>query len=58
MKRYRTTLLFLLIVTNALVILGGTESERPIRIAKDEPEDKSIDITPNDLIFFISYLYQ
>ena len=57
MKHYKLVKIFLLIVVNTVVILGGTHAEH-IPLIKSKPvEESEKDVFP-DLLFFASYLYQ
>jgi len=57
MKHYKLAKIFLMIVVNTIVILGGTHAEH-IAVVKSKPvEGTEKEVFP-DLIFFASYLYQ
>jgi len=57
MKHYKLIKIFLLIVLNTIVILGGTHAEH-MPVVKNEPaEGSEKDVYP-DFLFFASHLYQ
>ena len=57
MKHYKLIKIFLMIVINTIIILGGTHAEH-IHVVKKEPSGGSEkDVFP-DLLHFASYLYQ
>jgi len=57
MKHYKLIKIFLMIVINTIIILGGTHAEH-IQVVKKEPvRDSEKDVFP-DLLYFASYLYQ
>ena len=57
MTHYKLIKIFLMIVVNTIVILGGTHAEH-MPVVKNKPvEISEKDVFP-DLIFFASYLYQ
>ena len=57
MKHYKLAKIFLMIVVNTIVILGGTHPEH-IPVAKNKPvEGSENDVFP-DLLYFASYFYQ
>ena len=57
MKHYKLIKIFLMIVVNTIVILGGTHAEH-MPVVKSKPVgDSEKEVFP-DLIFFASYLYQ
>ena len=57
MKRYKLIKIFLMIVINTIIMLGGTHAEH-IQVVKKEPAGGSEkDVFP-DLLYFASYLYQ
>jgi len=57
MKHYKLVKIFLLIVVNTVVILGGTRAEHIPLIKSKSVEESEKDVFP-DLLFFASYLYQ
>jgi len=57
MKHYKLAKIFLLIVVNTIVILGGTHAEHIPAVKTKPVEGSEKDIYP-DHIFFASYLYQ
>ena len=57
MKHYKLVKIFLLIVVNTVVILGGTHAEHIPLIKSKQVEESEKDVFP-DLLFFASYLYQ
>jgi len=57
MKHYKLVKIFLLIVVNTVVILGGTHAEH-IPLIKSKPVEESEKEVFPDLLFFASYLYQ
>jgi hypothetical protein len=57
MKHYKLIKIFLMIVINTIIVLGGTHAEH-IQVVKKEPAGGSEkDVFP-DLLYFASYLYQ
>jgi len=57
MKHYKLIKIFLLIVVNTIVILGGTHAEH-MPVVKSKPvEESDKDVSP-DFLFFASHLYQ
>jgi hypothetical protein len=57
MKHYKLIKIFLLIVVNTIVILGGTHAEH-MPVVKSKPvEGSDKDVSP-DFLFFASHLYQ
>ena len=57
MTHYKLIKIFLMIVVNTIVILGGTHAEH-MPVVKSKPlEESEKDVFP-DLLFFASYLYQ
>jgi len=57
MKHYKLIKIFLMIVINTIIVLGGTHAEH-IKVVKNQPtEGLEKDVFP-DLLYFASYLYQ
>jgi hypothetical protein len=57
MKNYKLIKIFLIIVINTIIVLGGTHAEH-IQVDKKRPAGASEkDVFP-DLLYFASYLYQ
>jgi hypothetical protein len=57
MKNYKLLKIFLLIVVNTIVILGGTHAEH-MPVVKSKPVEGSDKDDFHDLLFFASHLYQ
>jgi hypothetical protein len=57
MKRYKLIKIFLMVVINTIIILGGTHAEH-IPVVKNESAERPEKDAYPDLIFFASYLYQ
>jgi len=57
MKNYKLVKIFLMIVINTIVMLGGTHAEHIPVVKSKSAEGSEKDIYP-DHIFFASYLYQ
>jgi len=57
MKNYRFIKIFLMIVINTVIILGGTYAEHMPSVKSEPVEGPEKDVFP-DHIFFASYLYQ
>jgi hypothetical protein len=57
MKHYKLAKIFLMIVVNTIVILGGTHAEHMPVVRNEPAKGPEKDAFP-DLIFFASYLYQ
>ena len=57
MKHYKLIKIFLMIVINTIIILGGTHADH-IPVVKSKPVEGSEKEVFPDLIFFASYLYQ
>jgi len=57
MKNYKLLKIFLLIVVNTIVILGGTHAEH-MPVVKSKPVEGSDKDDFHDLLFFANHLYQ
>jgi hypothetical protein len=57
MKHYKIIKIFLMVVINTIIILGGTHAEH-IHVVKNEPAEASEKDVYPDFILFASYLYQ
>ncbi|HEY5969739.1 MAG TPA: hypothetical protein VIU35_17280 [Chitinophagaceae bacterium] len=57
MKHYKLIKIFLLIVVNTIVLLGGTHAEHMPDVKTKPVEGSEKDIYP-DFLFFASQLYQ
>jgi len=57
MKHYKLIKIFLLIVINTIVILGGTHAEHMPAVKGKPVEGSEKDVYP-DFLFFASHLYQ
>jgi len=57
MKHYKLVKIFLLIVVNTIVILGGTNAEH-MPVVKSKPSEGSDKDVFHDFLFFASHLYQ
>jgi hypothetical protein len=57
MKNYKLAKMFLMIVVNTIVILGGTHAEH-IPLVKTKPVEGSEKEVFPDIMFFAGYLYQ
>jgi len=57
MKHYKLIKIFLLIVINTIIILGGTHAEHIQGVKKEAAGGSEKDVFP-DFLFFASYLYQ
>jgi len=57
MNNYKLAKIFLMIVVNTIVMLGGTHAEH-MPVAKSKPEEGSENDVIPDLLFFASYFYQ
>jgi hypothetical protein len=56
MKYYKLAKIFLMIIVNTIVILGGTHAEH-LPVIKSKPREGSEKEVFPDLLFFASYLY-
>ena len=57
MKHYKLIKIFLMIVINTIIILGGTHAEHIQGVKKEAAGGSEKDVFP-DFLFFASYLYQ
>jgi len=57
MKHYKLIKIFLMIVVNTIVILGGTHAEHMPVVKSKPPAGSEKDVFP-DLLFFANHLYQ
>jgi len=57
MKHYKLAKIFLMIVVNTIVILGGTYAEH-MPVVKSKPVEGSDKDDFHDLLFFANHLYQ
>jgi len=57
MKHYKLIKIFLLIVANTIVILGGTHAEH-MPVVKTKPVEGSDTDVFHDFLFFANHLYQ